>query len=555
MEIRKNSSKHLSIKILAFFIFVTGLVSVVKAQKNEETPPVTPYWALGHIVWEDNVNTQAGADSLINGYIKHQIPVDGIIIDSPWELHYNDFVWDSSKYPNPNSMIRNYMAKGIHTLLWMTGNINKTAVDIESQEAPGFKYALEHDYIIKVSGDPVFPWWKGDGLFLDFTNSQAVQWWYSQLDKAFVDGVYGWKVDNFRLPEGVDSLKSSVGMLSERDFKRYYYNCMYDYTVARKQDGIIIARPYSHQGGFNATVSKLNLGWCGDFTGDWAGLKLQINNIYKSAGAGYGALACEIGGFSGAASSKNQLIRYAQFASMVATMDNGGVNGAFENHLPWFHDSATSDIYRGLVNMHRAIRPYLFSNIVEYHLYGKDTLINTTSMKSYSHKLGNDIFTAAVTSDSSNVVFTLPNNDKWYDWWTGEEYNGGDVIEKVYPLGQFPLFIRKGAVIPLDLNEAIVNDSPEFKDKTVLLIYGNSKRSLVYHKPIGTGVNYSNIKIKTNNAGKVRLKSDGKEEYIILFKNIGEPVVTQKEKAAGFDVITATKILQLNGKNVHVNIK
>ena len=45
-----------------------------------DNPPITPYWAFGHIVWEDSINTSAGARQLVNGYLEHDIPVDGIII-------------------------------------------------------------------------------------------------------------------------------------------------------------------------------------------------------------------------------------------------------------------------------------------------------------------------------------------------------------------------------------------------------------------------------------------------------------------------------------------
>lgn len=76
----------------------------------------------------------------------------------------------------------------------------------------------------------------------------------------------------------------------------YYYDVMFDYTVAHRPEGIIIARPYSHQGGYAASVSKLNMGWCGDFGGDWQGLKDQISNIYWSAIHGYGAIGCKVGG-------------------------------------------------------------------------------------------------------------------------------------------------------------------------------------------------------------------------------------------------------------------
>ena len=543
-----------------FFAIISSLIVLggCKISCNDEVdrsnfPPITPYWALGHIVWEDNINTQEGADSLINGYIDHNIPVDGIIIDSPWELHYNDFVWDPQKYPQPDSMLKSFMSKDVKTLLWMTGNVNKTAVDIPNQKSPDFDSAIEKGYVITVNDSAIFPWWKGDGIFIDYTNPDAVRWWNRLLDKVFKYGVYGWKVDNFRLPHGVDSLESSIGTLSERDFKKYYYNCMYDYTVNRNPEGIILARPYSHQGGYNATVSKLSVGWSGDFTGDWNGMKLQINNIYKSAEMGYGALACEIGGFSGTASNKEQLIRYSQFASMVATMDNGGANRPFANHLPWFHGEDIADIYRGLINLHRAIRPYIFSNLVESHLKGIH-LINTTSDEQKSHKLGNDLFVKTITSDSNRVSFKLIMKGIWHDAWSGEKYSGGISVSKSYPLSEFPLFVREGAVIPLDLENKYEPCLNKYSSKTVILIYGSSDYEMVYHKPVGEGVDYEDISINCNK-GKVTIESESEHDYVFIIKRAGTPLLSKGNCDCAFDILADAKVILRKGKNISFKIE
>ena len=53
---------------------------------NAQTPPITPAWALGHIVWEDSLNNETGAKSIVDGYLDRNIPVDAVIIDSPWSF-------------------------------------------------------------------------------------------------------------------------------------------------------------------------------------------------------------------------------------------------------------------------------------------------------------------------------------------------------------------------------------------------------------------------------------------------------------------------------------
>lgn len=82
-----------------------------------QNPPITPAWAFGHIVWEDSINTRESAERLVSAYQQHHIPVDAIIIDSPWSTSYNDFVWDETRYPQPQRMIEGFANQGIRTIL------------------------------------------------------------------------------------------------------------------------------------------------------------------------------------------------------------------------------------------------------------------------------------------------------------------------------------------------------------------------------------------------------------------------------------------------------
>ena len=495
-------------RLLCLFLLLLSAASLRATNGDEQQPsvktPIVPLWALGHVIWEDSINTELGAQMLYEEYASHQIDVDGIIIDSPWSEAYNDFRWDRRRYPHAEQMIGQFKQQGVKVILWLTGCVNLTGKDTPRQKAANYDEAYGLCY--GINDNTPSKWWKGNGLMIDFTNPKARQWWYDQLDKVFIDGVSGFKVDQGEIFFG-DTVKTSVGSMSNRDFRKYYYNAMADYVRMRKPDGITIGRPYSHQGGLHSTPEKMIVGWCGDFAGDWKGLKQQIDNVYRSAQAGYGAVGCEVGGFMGKKSTRDELIRYAQFGSMTACMINGGENGPFSAHLPWWHGTEACDIYRQCVTLHNQLRPYLFSVLVDAHLHG-DGLLRNSSLKEESHMLGNDLFTKAITNKEGNATFRLPEGGEWVDYFSGDTYPGGTQVSKTYPLDRFPLFVRKGALIPLMVEGRIA-----------ILVYPQGTTSRTFYLPKGEGLDYEEVEmVYSESKGQLTVNGKRAKKYKVIVK-------------------------------------
>lgn len=466
-----------------------------------DNPPITPYWAFGHIVWEDSINTSAGARQLVNGYLEHDIPVDGIIIDSPWSTSYNDFNWDLQRYPDHKKMINEFKKRNVKVILWATACIDSTSKDVPVGFNKLFNKARKKGYT--VNGGKTSEWWKGIGQHVDFTNPKAKKWWTKQMNKVFVDGVFGWKADEGARYFG-DIVNTSIGEMTNEQFRKYYYDAMYDQAQARSKESIVLARPFSHQGnGTHASIEKLNMGWCGDFGGDWEGLSHQITNIYESAQRGYAATATEIGGFWQAKANAQQFIRYSQFGAMTACMVNGGMNGAFTNHLPWWHSEEAANIYRYFVTLHKELAPYMFSTVVDAHLHGGSLLKNTNTAQE-SHQIGNDIFVKAITSENSSVSFTLPNDGKWVDFFDGKTYSPEQSLTKTYSLDRYPIFIRKGAIIPLSIstNTTTVHGT-SLKGMRTFVIYPDGYSQRTFHLPFDNGTDYWDCTVHVDETARI----------------------------------------------------
>lgn len=539
--------------VTAFALFYSVAYAIeIKATLN---PPISPSWVLGHIVWEDSLNTQTGVLSLVDGYLERGIGVSGVIIDSPWSTSYNDFNWNLERYPNPHEMAEDLKKRNVKPIIWLTGVINSTCTDVPVDSCETYNYVKEHGYAVN-EGKPS-TWWKGTGIQVDFTNEEAKLWWYSQLDKVFED-FYGFKVDQAEVVFG-DTIHTSRGKMSISEFKKYYYDSMFDYVTDRKpQTGIIYARPYSYQGkGYCASINKLSIGWCGDFEGHFPGLIKQIGNIYQSALSGYAAVGCEIGGFSGARSTGKELVRYSQFASMTACMINGGMNGPFSCHLPWWHSDSVFNAYKYCATLHNELVPYIFSNIVDCHLHG-GTLLNSCSMDTYSHILGDCIYTKAIVNGDDEGDFILPSEGEWMDFFTGEILKGGEIIWGKYDIDKFPLYIKMGAVIPLHItNDITGNGTKEMAGKKVVAIYPSSYKDHIYkkiHWPENDGIDYIDIQISYDN-GILNVLSDKRFDFVFQLHNYDE--VNSIEGSNDWSYDKKRKILSINaeGSNIHLQIK
>jgi alpha-glucosidase (family GH31 glycosyl hydrolase) len=540
------------------FILFLSILQILFHQnlysQSKKLPPITPRWALEHIVWEDNSNNQSVSENLVNLYLEHNMPVGAIIIDSPWSTAYNNFEWDTQRYPNSTEMIEGFNAKKVKVILWLTGCVNITGKDVPIQKAPAFDEVVEKGYA--VNNGKVSSWWKGDGLHIDFTNPDAVNWWNSQIDKVMIDGVYGFKVDQGEVYFG-DTVQTSIGPMTNEAFRKYYYNSMYQYATNLKTTGAIIGRPFSHQGGVEASVEELSLGWCGDFEGSWDGLKLQINNIYKTAELGYGAPGCEVGGFWKARSSKNELIRYAQFGALTANMINGGENGGATNHLPWFHGEDATACYKQVVWLHSQLIPYLFSTIVDAHKNG-GSLIKNPSFEQESHMVGDYIFTKAITSENNTVSYELPKEGKWMDFWSKEVSDGGTTINRTYPLNEFPLFLKTGAIIPMNItnNYSGIGDSTLTGKQTILIVAGKEKTEYNYSRPIGDGIEYDPIKITYDGqTNEILVEGKNRLEYAFIVLGNHKPIEVKNSDIWKYNEDKEELLLIKSGSKFRIRVK
>ncbi|MGV9200510.1 MAG: DUF5110 domain-containing protein, partial [Promethearchaeia archaeon] len=137
--------------------------------------------------------------------------------------------------------------------------------------------------------------------------------------------------------------------------------------------------------------------------------------------------------------------------------------------------------------------------------------------------------------------------NKWYDFWTGKQYEGGKVIETEAPIEIIPLFIRAGSIIPLNSEMQYSTEKPA--DPLEIRIYRGKNCSFLLYEDEYDNYNYeqglfSTIKFSWND-DENRLKIEARKgEFPGMLKNrvfrilfVAEGKGVSLEKSIKFDDI------------------
>ena len=167
-----------------------------------EEPPepalYTPRWAFEPWISKD-ISDRADTYAFVDGFISREIPVGAVVLDSPWETHYNTFIPSPTRYGDFPGMVRDMHMRGVRVVLWTTQLVNSIGYDLEEggdlYRGPAPNLAQGDACGFFVNDSARYMWWKGTGSSVDFFNPQALAWWHRQQDVVLDAGIDGWKLD------------------------------------------------------------------------------------------------------------------------------------------------------------------------------------------------------------------------------------------------------------------------------------------------------------------------------------------------------------------------
>jgi hypothetical protein len=227
-----------------------------------------------------------------------------------------------------------------------------------------------------------------------------------------------------------------------------------DWTQARfPGDAEVIMKAYRYDE--DETVTEPGLRTYGhacyvnDLPPDFGGLKTGIERVFSLAEV-LPAPFNEFTAFDWAQADEETYFRRIHWGAMQPVMD----------HSPWQHASPWEPIYspalvadyRYFSWLHHELVPYLHS--YDWQAFATNQpILREPDAVNYTTKIGEELFAAFVTEPGADqLAITLPAGT-WIDYWDTSRTYAGRITYPV-PLGHEPIFIKDGAIIPMQVSRS-----------------------------------------------------------------------------------------------------
>lgn len=479
----------------------------------------TPRWAFEPWISKD-ISDGADTYAFVEGFQSRNIPVGVVVIDSPWETHYNTFIPNPSRYPEFPQMVADLREDGVRTILWITQMVNRAAFDAEiggdTYVGPSPNYQEGQDCSFFVNGGATYFWWKGFGAGLDFFNPTAVQWWRDQQQLVLDAGIAGWKLDfgDEYIPQA--PVQTAAGEVSHQTYSEAYYQEMLRWGAHQLgvEEFVTMVRPYDESYGFPgrffARPEHAPIGWVGDNRRDWIGLVDALDHLFRSADAGYVVIGSDIGGYldrddlnltQSVPFDEDNFLRWLAHGSLTPFMQLHGR----ANLEPWSigeDPDFVVDAYRYWAQLHSAMVPFWYSLSQEAYAGRIEQPLRPIGdgpeawANDWRYELGEALLVAPIFEATGVRDVALPSDALWHDWWNPgvDPLEGGQTLADVdvADRGRIPVYVRAGAIIPMVLRpgytEVLGWVPPQQEDVTLHthVIFRGGTGGFVLHELDGT---------------------------------------------------------------------
>ena len=433
-------------------------------------PALPPDWAFGLWISANGWSNEREVRDQLAALKEYGYPAKVMVLEA-WSDERTFYRWnDDGSFPDPEALVQDIRAAGLHLVLWQIPIIKH---EWKGQPGPFLtednREAIEKGYCVRrPDGTPyrIPEYWFHNSLLPDFTNPEAVSWWFGKRKHLLDMGVEGFKTDGgeFLYEKAARLYDGSTGLTARNLYSMQYVGAYHQFMKDGGVDGVTFSRA-----GY-AGAQALPIHWAGDQLSLWSEFQAQLAAGISAGLSGVLFWGFDIGGFAGELPAKELYLRATAMGCFSPVMQwhaeprsgqffaTHGV--AFNNdRSPWnlarrFGDPSILEVSRFFATLRDKLLPYLTQEArlcvesarpMMAHLCLDFPEDPEAWAAEDQYMLGRALLVAPVIEEHAAGRKVYLPEGCWEDFFTGEAYSGGQTVDCPCILMRLPVFERIGA--------------------------------------------------------------------------------------------------------------
>ena len=233
--------------------------------------------------------------------------------------------------------------------------------------------------------------------------------------------------------------------------------------------------------------------------------------------------------------------------------------------LPYIYSTAGDCVQNSGSMMRALVMDYAAdkkaSRLNDEYLFGRNILVKPVTDPLYTwkdkEKKGHTIY-PDVRKAAAPVNVYLPKGNKWYDFWSNTQYEGGQDIQRLCPIDIMPVFIKAGTILPFGPEVQYSSEKPW--DELEIRVYPGADGSFTLYEDEGDNYNYekgkfSEIQFVWNEADRTLNIAPRKGSYKGMLQHRRFHIVlVDANSGAGDQPMQASKSVEYDGKAVKIQL-
>ncbi|WP_448700306.1 glycoside hydrolase family 31 protein [Mucilaginibacter sp. AW1-3] len=469
--------------ILRDFTWLTGRM---------EMPPL---WSLGYQQCRWSYMSANEVVKVAHTFRKKQIPADVIYCDIDYMDKYKIFTWDPETFADPKAMMDELKQMDFKLVTIVDPGIKVEEGYKEYDEGVANKYFATYpngeNYVANV--------WPGRCHFPDFYRSDVREWWgkaFSALTEPGVDGFWNDMNEPAAWGQNIPDIVQ-FGKYTIPEVRNAYGLEMARATYDGTRKLLNNKRPFVLTRAAYPGVQRYSAVWTGDNSAYDAHMLMGARLVNSIGLTGVAFTGVDIGGFTGNPTPE-LMVRWNSLGVYTPMFRNHACIGTIYRE-PWRWGKKNEAIIKKDIEHRYCLLPYIYSSFYQSHQTGLP--VCRTLAIDYTHDdhvydgrfqnqflFGDSILVAPVVSTEHHTKVYLPQGE-WYRLSTYEKLKGGKAHKADAPLTDLPVFVKAGAIIPM---QGIVQSTTDHGDGILKLHiwYGKQPNSFTYYEDDGTTYNY-----------------------------------------------------------------